>query len=473
MYYSIHRLICEGKSEIMLFQSTQFIIFLLIVFLLYWNLPHKSRWLLLLLAGYFYYAHFGISYLFLLFGMTAFSYCIGRILSLEKLNHFPVRRKIILILAIWGELSVLFFFKIPKESIILPVGISFYTFQTLGYMIDVYRNQCTAETHFGYFSTSIAFFPILLSGPIERIPGFVTQLKKEKSFIEKDGLDGIKLMFLGYFKKMIIADSLAVYVNHVYGNLSAYTGLPLLLSIILYSIEIYCDFSGYSDIAIGVARLLGLRLTENFKLPYLATSIKDFWRRWHISLTSWFRDYVYIPLGGNRTSRIKKYRNIMITFLLSGLWHGSGLTFLIWGGLHGTLQIIESVCSSKVQLPAPLKRILMFLSVSIAWVFFRAESLSDAFYVLCHSGDGIRGITPYLMNGYTALNMPILQFILLLLFLILLFGYEYFSEKGITVPNFINNKCVKLFTFIVLIEIIIFYYFKYGTDSSTFIYFQF
>ncbi len=359
------------------------------------------------------------------------------------------------------------------------MGISFYTFQTLAYLIDVYRGKCDCEKHIGYYALSVAFFPILLSGPIERIPGLTAQLKEKKTFSEKDGTDAVRYMLLGYFKKMIIADSLAVYVDSVYGNLSAHTGFSLLLAIVLYSIEIYCDFSGYSDIAIGVARLLGIRLSDNFKMPYLASSIKDFWRRWHISLTSWFRDYVYIPLGGNRVAKGKIYRNIMITFLLSGLWHGTGWTFLIWGGLHGILQIVESIAGGRIRINLFVKRLLVFASVSVAWVFFRSPTLSDALYVLGHSLDGILSPGKYLNAGFSSLNMPTTQIFLLLFFILLLVLYDSMAErKKIPLaairskhPGIVNITCY--LAVIALLELALFYYCKYGTDSSAFIYFQF
>ncbi len=463
----------------MLFQSLKFILFLLLIFLLYWNLPQKARFILLLMAGYFYYAGFGVPYLFLLAGITLLTYAAGRLLTSERSTANPKARKGIFLAAVFLELSILAFFKFPHDSLVLPVGISFYTFQTLAYLIDVYRGKCDCEKHIGYYALSVAFFPILLSGPIERIPGLAAQLKAEKTFSEKDGTDAVRYMLLGYFKKMIIADSLAVYVDSVYGNLSAHTGFSLLLAIVLYSIEIYCDFSGYSDIAIGVARLLGIRLSDNFKMPYLASSIKDFWRRWHISLTSWFRDYVYIPLGGNRVAKVKIYRNIMITFLLSGLWHGTGWTFLIWGGLHGILQIVESIARGRIKINLFLKRVLVFASVSAAWVFFRSPTLSDALYVLGHSLDGILSPGKYLNAGFSSLNMPTTQIFLLLFFILLLVLYDSMAErKKIPLaairgkhPGIVNIACY--LAMIALLELALFYYCKYGTDSSAFIYFQF
>ncbi len=457
----------------MLFQSCAFIIFLIIVFLIYWNLPQRFRWILLLAAGYLYYAGFDSRYLLLLLGITLLSYCAGIILALPALTGRPYIRKTAFLFFALCELTLLLYFKIPKDSIILPVGISFYTFQTLAYIIDIYMEKTVPEKQFGYFATSVAFFPILLSGPIERIPGLTAQLKADKTFTEEDGAFAVRHMLLGYFKKMIIADSLAAYVDSVYGNLTAHTGFALLLTILLYSVQIYCDFSGYSDIAIGVARLLGIRLTENFRLPYFASSIKDFWKRWHISLTSWFRDYVYIPLGGNRTSKIKIYRNIMATFLLSGLWHGMGLSFLVWGGLHGLLQILESIFRDKIKIPAAVRRVCVYLLVSLAWVFFRADTVSNALYVICHSLDGLLAPVSYIRAGYAALNMPLAQLILLLFFLFCLALHDYAAEKDRRLPEKLCRNRFKIPLLLAFTELALFYFLKYGTDSSAFIYFQF
>lgn len=293
--------------------------------------------------------------------MTVISYSAG--LILEKCNN-PKYKKKILIGSIIGCLLVLFFFKyfnftsrtisavLSKFAIqlqpitlnlLLPVGISFYTFQVISYIIDVYKKNIKAESNFGIYATFVSFFPQLVAGPIERTSNLLPQIKKQHKFDEELALSGAKLMLWGYFKKLVIADNVAQYVDLVYENLANYKGFDLLLATFFFTIQIYCDFSGYSDIAIGTARLFGINLTINFKSPYLSSSIKEFWSRWHISLSTWFRDYIYIPLGGNRCSKVKQIFNLLVTFLVSGLWHGANWTFVIWGGIHGLAQVIENI----------------------------------------------------------------------------------------------------------------------------------
>lgn len=474
----------------MLFQSLKFILFLVIIFLVYWKLPHKWRWGWLMAAGYFFYSMLNWKYSFLLLLITCVAFQVAKMIE----RAAAPKRKICLICYIVLVLGILCFYKyldffadIVKNviglmgvqmksrilEIVLPVGISFYLFQTLGYVIDVYNGKIEAEKNFGYFATSVAFFPILLSGPIERIQNLTNQLKKEKEFVYEEGCAAVEQIMIGYFKKLIIADSLSVLVNKIYANLYEYQGFIFLIVIMCFSVQIYCDFSGYSDIAIGVARLFGIHVRQNFRQPYFADSIRDFWRRWHISLSSWFRDYVYIPLGGKRVSEWKRSRNLLITFLLSGLWHGAGWTFLVWGGLHGALQILENFWITlkekyfgTVNIPKALRQFCVFVLISIAWVFFRADTLSDGWFVLAHSFDGILNLKDYLQLGISALGMPIMQMGMLLFFMVILFWHDVREEKG----QRIKRYGIKL---VVLSELALFYYLRYGIDSSTFIYFQF
>lgn len=461
----------------MLFQSFQFIVFLFFVFIIYWRLPQKFRWGFMLSCGYFFYMLWDVRYMLLLMLVTLVTYYAG--IVLEKSN--AGLRKGLFVLCCIFETGILIVFKILnlfQESVIIPVGISFYMFQTLGYVADVYMGRIKAEKHLGYYAESVAFFPILLSGPIERIPNLTSQFRKNAPFSYETGCRAFELILFGYFKKLIVADSLAVYVDKIYENVYAYSGLALLGAVILYSIEIYCDFSGYSDIATGVAGLFGIRVCRNFQRPYLAESIVDFWKRWHISLTNWFRDYVYIPLGGNRVSKGKRDRNIMITFLLSGLWHGIGWNFAGWGFLHGGLQIIGRKRKDKRKRTEGLavwNRIKVFIVVSMLWVLFRSSSLAEAWYVLSHCLHGILRGRAYLESGGMPGMIFTVQNVMVLFFIFIIFLLDWKEEKHIADRE--QSICLQSFwgrSFVVaLLTVSIFYYMRYGTDGSAFIYFQF
>lgn len=341
----------------MLFNSLQFVIFLPIVFIIYWAISDKYRWMLLLIASYYFYMSWNPKYVVLIFTTTFVSYMAG--ILLEKFENIKIK-KLILLITLMVCLGNLFFYKyfnFVSESVadvlgifsiklnpltlnvLLPVGISFYTFQTLSYVIDIYKGVVKAERHFGIYATFISFFPQLVAGPIERTSNLLSQIKSKKVFDYDQATYGLKLMAWGYFKKLVIADNLSQYVSKVYDAPQSYTGFTLVLATVFFTLQIYCDFSGYSDIAIGLAKILGVNLMTNFKSPYFSQSVKEFWSRWHISLSAWFRDYVYIPLGGNRVGKVRHVINLMITFFVSGLWHGANWTFLIWGGVHGVAQI--------------------------------------------------------------------------------------------------------------------------------------
>ena len=307
------------------------------------------------------------------------SVCLGILFFFKYFNFFEL-----------SVISLLQMFTIKMHpqllTLLLPVGISFYTFQTLSYVIDVYRGDIPAEHHFGIYATFISFFPQLVAGPIERTKNLLPQIKSEKVFDYESASYGLKLMAWGFFKKLAIADVLAVYVDTGWSSLERLCGLDFLFIVFFFTIQIYCDFSGYSDIAIGTAHMLGIRLMTNFKSPYFSQSVKEFWSRWHISLSTWFRDYVYIPLGGNRCSEYRKNINVMLTFLASGLWHGANWTFVVWGGIHGLMQVIENLFAKKKSHSGKAQKILATLMVfafcNFAWIFFRADSLRDAFYVI-------------------------------------------------------------------------------------------
>lgn len=334
----------------MSFNSVAFAIFLTLVFFIYWALPRKKQWIILLLASYYFYMSWNIKYVVLIMLTTVISYLCGRLLEGAKTAY---QKRLILVCACAVCMGVLFIFKYfnlfvstfcstlqlfsiqlhpVSLKLLLPVGISFYTFQTLSYVIDVYRGDVSAEKNIGIYAAFISFFPQLVAGPIERTGNLLPQIRQEHYFCYEEAVYGLRQMLWGFYKKIVIADTLAFYVDKVYADLFSYEGATLVLVVFFFSFQIYCDFSGYSDIAIGTARLFGIKLMTNFKNPYFSISLNEFWRNWHISLSTWFRDYVYIPLGGNRKGKVRKYINLWITFLLSGLWHGADGTFVLWGG---------------------------------------------------------------------------------------------------------------------------------------------
>ena len=278
--------------------------------------------------------------------------------------------------------------KVPNLDLLLPVGISFYTFQAVGYTVDVFRGDLKTERNFSIYALFVSFFPQLVAGPIERAKNLLPQFRKKHYFDSSRLVIGLKQMIWGYFMKVVIADRLALYVNATFNNVDAHNGTSLLIGTIFFAFQIYCDFAGYSNIAIGASRIMGFDLMKNFNRPYFALNISEFWHRWHISLSTWFRDYVYIPLGGNRVSKSRNYLNLFITFALSGIWHGASWTFFIWGSIHGFFLIIQKFLKfNKIECDSIfIKKIGLimfnFIIVLVAWIFFRANSLSDAFKVL-------------------------------------------------------------------------------------------
>ena len=477
----------------MLFNSISYAIFLPIVFILYWALPHKYRWILLFIASYYFYMSWNAKYVFLIFLTTFVSYLAS--ILIEKYQKY---KKLILTVTLIVCLGVLFvfkyfnfffetldtifnIFKIKLNKItlnlVLPVGISFYTFQTLSYVIDVYRGNIKAEKHFGYYATFVSFFPQLVAGPIERPENLLPQLKEEKKFSYNNATKGLKLMTIGFFKKMVVADNLAYYVDMVYKDLSYYTGFALVLVAIFFTIQIYCDFSGYSDIAKGSARLLNIELMDNFKTPYFSTTIKEFWSKWHISLSSWFKDYIYIPLGGNRCSKIRHYFNLLVTFLISGLWHGANITFVIWGGIHGLLQILEDILhikknTKKYSFIWYIRVILVFIIMTFTWVFFRAQNINEALYVFSNMFKGIAHPLSYLRSGIYSFGVkPTYLLVTLTLYLLPLFIYDLLSVNYDCFTLINKQNKVKRYTiyFIILFMILLLHY----VGEVSFIYFQF
>lgn len=398
------------------FNSPEFLLFFPVVLLLHWLLPHRYRWTLLLAASWLFYCWWEPRAGLLLGGTTVVSWLCARQVSRTEGTG---KKRLWLVLALTVSLGCLGVFKYAgffaginnlalPVSILLPAGISFYTFQTLSYVIDVYRGRVQPEPHFGYYALFVSFFPQLVAGPIERPERLLPQLKSRRRCEKDRPFSGCGLLLAGYFKKVVMADGLAGFVDRVFGSPEAALGPEIVLATVLFGFQIYCDFSGYTDIARGAARLLGIELTENFDRPYTAVSIRDFWNRWHMSLTAWFTDYVYIPMGGSRKGLPRQMVNVMAVFLLSGLWHGADWTFVLWGGLHGLYRIC-GILWRRWGKPGPagkgwdwLRRIRTFLLVSAAWLPFRAASLSETGMLLSRLGTGwgsLPGLLPELAGG--------------------------------------------------------------------------
>ncbi len=482
----------EEQERFMLFNSISFGVFLVIVFLLYYIVPHKYRWGFLLLASYAFYMNLHLWYGILLFLTTLLTY--GLAISLEN-AHSSGQKKRALLLGILPLVLILVFFKTANPviqrmnaliaegrlsiqpitmTILLPAGVSFYFFQSMGYLIDVYRGKTKAERHFGYYALFVSFFPQLLSGPIGRAGELLPQYKKKRRFHYNNVTYGLKLMAWGYFKKLVIADVFAITVNKLYNNVYSYVGLAFIVVTVMFAVEIYCDFSGYSDIAIGCAKLFGIDLMTNFKSPYFSFSIKEFWSRWHISLSSWFRDYVYIPLGGNRVPKWRHLLNLLLTFLVSGFWHGSTLTFLLWGGIHGLLQIIETIIYPKGkahkkhfwQLP------LTFIVLCFTWIFFRANNIKDAMWVISRLfWDASRPLN-YLKTALICLDMSYLQLGLMWVPVLVLAVYDLLSLKFDVIKAVSRQKCFIRWPIYVLLLVVIALFSPKGI-ATEFIYFQF
>ena len=433
----------------MVFNSFGFLIFFPIFFLLYKILPLKVRWVMMLALSYFFYMSWQADLIYLILFTTLVSYVCAR--KIEKNSDRPGLRKFYMITAVTVSLLVLFFFKYFNFlsntvttifglseftlKLILPVGISFYTFQTLSYVIDVYRGTLPAERHFGYYALYVSFFPQLVAGPIERPENLIPQLKTKNPFNANDFTVGMKFMMVGFFKKIVVADQISRYVDTVYNNAGGgaeiINGFTVALATVLFAVQIYCDFSGYTDIAIGCSRVLGIRLMQNFNDPYSAVNIKDFWRRWHISLTSWFTDYVYIPLGGSRCKKWRHLLNVMIVFLLSGIWHGAAWTYVLWGVVHGVYQIVGNLTAkSRSKIIARIgivenspfdiwsRRIITFILVSLAWMIFRANSFSDLGILMKTLFTGWGGVS--IKASLEALEMSVVTIITIILSVIVL-----------------------------------------------------
>ena len=397
------------------FHSVAFLSFFALLTVLYYSIPHRVRWILLLGGSCLFYGSWRPGYLPVLLGLTWVNYYVVLRMGRQEIKS---RRQRYLLLCLTANLGCLFVFKylnfigqsletlfghpfllfsVPTMDILLPIGMSFYVFKNLSYAMEVYRGNQEPERHLGIYALYVSFFPQVTAGPIERSTRLIPQFHDRVEFDEGRVTEGMRFILWGLFLKAVVADNLGSLVDPVYDQPTLYGGLPLLVATFFFTFQIYCDFSGYSYIAIGAAEVMGFRTMDNFNYPYLSTSVAEFWRRWHISLSSWFRDYLYIPLGGNRVSASRRYFNILVVLLLCGLWHGANWTFVVWGGIHG-LYLVAALVTRGLRdriheaiglgrLPRVykgLKVLTTFLLVCFAWIFFRANHLSDALYIVAH-----------------------------------------------------------------------------------------
>ena len=425
-------------------------------------------------------------YVFLIATTTVVSYACA--IFIEKTADTK-RKKAALLTALFVSVGILFVFKyynftiatiacvLPIKPVyldfLLPVGISFYTFQTLSYVADVYKGKIKAERNLIVYATFVSFFPQLVAGPIERSANLLPQIKRENHFDYNVAWEGILLITWGLYKKLVIADNLAIWVDKVYGNVSHYQGFSLLLATLFFTFQIYCDFSGYTDIARGSAKLLNIELMENFRSPYFAIGFKDFWSRWHISLSTWFRDYVYIPLGGNRVSKMRHAFNLLITFLISGLWHGANWTFVLWGGIHGIGLLCENYFAKRKKNSFRLLSVFVTFSlVMLAWVFFRSANIQNAVYVFNHMFFGLTNLKLYFITGLKALNIDFLTNVKIgIVYFLPLVIYDNLSIK-INIIKLLAEQSWGMRSAVIFFVALLISIFGYVGQSS-FVYFQF
>ncbi|MAX70388.1 MAG: membrane-bound O-acyltransferase family protein [Flavobacteriaceae bacterium] len=479
----------------MLFNSIDFVIFIPIVFLIYWllNSHLRAQNLFVAISSYVFYGWWDYRFLFLIFFSTVVDFYIAK--NMQKYRG-PKVRKLLLVCSLFTNLGLLGVFKYynffvenfnqaftflgyhvngSSLNIVLPVGISFYTFQTLSYTIDVYRSKLQPTPNFVSFAAFVSFFPQLVAGPIERATNLLPQFYKSRKFEYTNAVDGLRQILWGLFKKMVIADNCALYADMIFNNSESYSGSTLALGAVFFAFQIYGDFSGYSDIAIGTSRLFGFNLMQNFAFPYFSRDVAEFWRRWHISLSTWFRDYLYIPLGG---SRYHKVRNVFVIFLVSGFWHGANWTFIIWGAINALYfiplllakrnRVNTSIVAENKRLPSPKELfniITTFSLVTIAWVFFRAESISHALIFIRD------------MFSLDLLSLPVYSIRKLIYPIVVLLAFfvvvEWFGRKDkYAIENLLKNKFTPIrWAFYTLIIFLIGMYMQ--TEETPFIYFQF
>ncbi|MEL7530893.1 MAG: MBOAT family O-acyltransferase [Bacteroidota bacterium] len=483
----------------MLFNSIEFAIFLPLVFLLYWSRLRqnlKAQNLLILVASYVFYGWWDYRFLGLIALSSLIDYAIGFKVAQAPNKSIAKRWLSLSLLSNLGMLGVFKYYDFfvhslmdglgsfgmsldwPTLNIILPVGISFYTFQTLSYTIDIYRGKLKPSQDPVTFFAFVSFFPQLVAGPIERATHLLPQFQQNRSFSRKQARQGLELILWGLFKKVVIADRLSQYIEIVFNSPENFSGITVLIATVFFAFQIYCDFSGYSDIAIGTAKLFGFDLMVNFRTPYFSRSLKEFWSRWHISLSTWFRDYVYIPLGGNRTTNARWLSNLLLTFLISGLWHGANWTFVIWGAIHGGISAFEAWLMKIGRYPRGagwLHRGTTFIIVCLAWIFFRANNVGDAFSLIASIPDNLLSQVSSLSEFGMALRSFIgarQEFIYsmlsfgLLLSIDWLIGEENFPHLMARIPNWLRYGFYYLLAAWIL-------YFGAFNQSAQFIYFQF
>ncbi len=476
----------------MLFNSWEYIVFFLAFFVLYFSLQHKWRVFLILVASYYFYMSWKWEFGFLMLAVSAGNFYSGKKIGSSTSKH---TKRIWLVVAILFSMLPVAYYKyanfffgmfsdisyalgrqteMPYFNVILPVGISFFTFQALSYTLDVYQKRTEAETSLPKFLAFISFFPQLVAGPIERSTNLLRQIDEKHHFTSQQFVEGAKLFVWGLFKKIVIADRLALYSDSVFNNPEVHSGETLVLATLFFTFQIYCDFSGYSDMAIGSGRILGFRLMQNFNLPYFAHSISNFWKRWHISLSTWFGDYLYKPLGGSRVSVGRWVFNIFVVFVVSGLWHGANWTFIVWGALHGFYYLLEYI-GRKLMEKVGLERLMKtngymvfkigitFIMVAFAWIFFRANNIADAVYI----SEKIFDWSGQLWWGSSSVTTVLSVLLILLLVFVQLLQYRgtfsiYFRPARV-------HRTIQWGAYIaMLIGIALF-----GMSSNAFIYFQF
>ncbi|MBO4572390.1 MAG: MBOAT family protein [Clostridia bacterium] len=480
----------------MLFNSVEFLIFFVIVTTAFFLLPKKARNYLLLAASYVFYAWWNWKLTFLIIFTTLVSFGAGLLIS-----RYEKHRKLFLVIAVTVNVGLLLFFKYYNFfargvalfanvisgnkfdftlDILLPIGISFYSFQALSYVIDVYKKKTEPEKNFFIYALFVSFFPQLVAGPIERPEDLIPQLKKEHVFNDNDVIAGLKLMAIGFFEKIAVADIVGVAVNKVYENVALSNGPTALIATVLFSLQILCDFKGYSDIAKGVARVYGIKLSDNFDKPYSARSVREFWRRWHITLSTWFRDYLYIPLGGSHVAFGRYCINVAVVFAISGLWHGAAVTFLIWGVIHAVYQIVEKLVD-KVHKPADkpvinvFRKILTFILVTLAWVVFRSNSLQDALTVFTHifTNWSVDGNIFVFLSEYFNVSAAGLAAVAVILAVYFFYGKLLSLCDNAKRPLLGKIGKYAVFSLMIFLTAASFIYLKCVDVDSSFIYFQF
>lgn len=468
----------------MIFNPAVFLIFFLIVISIYYVVPPKFRNSWLLLTSYFFCLTYNLQSLLVLVFSTVISYLIGLLIDRQADSNFPKAGAAI---CLWAGIILCVFplimSKTDKDSLFVLIGISFYTLQEIGYMADIYYRKREAEHNLINYAVYVAFFPKLVSGPIEKSGDFLKRIgNSEPPAFDYNGVrEGFELILWGYFQKSVIADSFSVYVDKVYGQWEGYSGATILLATILFAFQLYADFSGYTNIALGTAQVMGIKLQKNFNQPYLAFSIKDFWRRWHISLSEWLRDYIYIPLGGNRGGKVKKYINLLITFLISGAWHGGSWNFIAWGMLHGIYQIAEdNVFNIKNKdrqsvILLFLRRLGVFVMVDIAWLFFRASGLKAAIGMLQKSIFDFGGGN-LATDIFRTLDLNGASICLGIILIFLLIVVDILHENNIHIRILLNRQNIILRWICYLSALLILTFVgmrRCGIEASNFIYMQF